>query len=389
MSRVVIVAPVHIWDDVRVFKKQAVSLAGQGFDVVLLARSKRQRVEGGVQVLPPYGSHRSRLIRFASLPLIALQALLLRGDVYHLHNPDTIPIAVVLKLFRRKVIYDTHEDFTERISVRSWMPRQLRGGVAWAVGILEALTGRLVDAAIATQPEVASRLGAKCVVIENPPRFDELVLACISESSLGLRGGNAVFRLVYIGGISEARGLYDMIDALVLVNQSTRCRLWLIGPANSAELERAKERDGWQYVDYFPKMEQQAAFGYVSAANAGLIYLHDVGGHSTADPNKIYEYMALQCPFIASDFEKWRDKLEGVNAGIFVRREDAQSLAAGILQLARLGVDERKKMGLNGRRYAAEHNWDFEFTKVLEIYLTLLGPHTEHRSENVGQVDRW
>ncbi|WP_182038464.1 hypothetical protein [Vibrio alginolyticus] len=47
-KKVCILAPIHIWDDVRVFKKQAVSLSCSGYDVTLIARMD-QELDGTIQ----------------------------------------------------------------------------------------------------------------------------------------------------------------------------------------------------------------------------------------------------------------------------------------------------------------------------------------------------
>ena len=132
MSNIIvcIVAPVHIWDDVRVYQKQAVSLVENGYKVVLLARVGKSRVAKGVCITRVWSWYSSRFLRFVSLPLVFLQAMRSKADIYHLHNPDTLPIAFMLRVCGKKVIYDVHEDFGLRVLMRDWIPKLLRNTVA-------------------------------------------------------------------------------------------------------------------------------------------------------------------------------------------------------------------------------------------------------------------
>ncbi|MFD2189708.1 glycosyltransferase [Pistricoccus aurantiacus] len=373
---IIIIAPVHAWDDVRVFKKQAVSLAKSGFDVKLIARIEKKDFIDGVEVIPPAGSSKNRFLRFLSIPLISFQALFLKGKVYHLHNPDTIPIAFFLRFFGNKIIYDTHEDFTQRILSRYWLPKILRGFIAWAVGKAEVLTARVAQASIATQQEVAERLGNKCLIIKNLPRVDDELIEQVSKLTNQINGKGCSLRVVYIGGVSPARGLYEMVDALPKVNEEINCRLWLIGRAQQEFLESASKRKGWDYVDYFSKMAQEKAFAYVKKSDIGLIYINDVGGHAMIDPNKIYEYMTFSRPFVASNFKKWREDFEGINAGVFIEPGSSDKLSESLLKLARLDKKELEKMGNNGKKFVDQNNWEKEYQRLLKIYEGILGCHS-------------
>ena len=42
-------------------------------------------------------------------------ALKTNSKIYHFHDPELIPYAILLRLFGKKVIYDVHEDLPEDI----------------------------------------------------------------------------------------------------------------------------------------------------------------------------------------------------------------------------------------------------------------------------------
>ncbi|NVK42623.1 MAG: glycosyltransferase [Oceanospirillaceae bacterium] len=367
-NKLCILAPVHDWDDVRVFKKQARSAAEFGYDVTLIAQSDSEKMIDGIKVIPAPFSRYRRFVRLFMGWRIFLIAFKLNADIYHLHNPDTIPVAWLLKLFSRKVIYDTHEDFTKRLLQRKWLPSPSRRFLAFIVGWLEFITSRVVDFTIVTQENVMKRLGKNAVMILNLPRVSNDVQYEAKRYAERIEVTVSEFRLIYIGALSESRGLFEMVSSLSYINEHINCRLWLIGPADSADLEKAKRINGWEYVDYHEKMKQEKAFGFVLQSDVGLIYIRDVGDHSKSDPNKVYEYMAFSKPFIASDFEKWRMKYACLKAGSFVKPGSAELLAKAVLKMAAVDKKERELMGDRGYTFVLNNNWDGESKKLMDLY---------------------
>jgi glycosyltransferase involved in cell wall biosynthesis len=162
-----------------------------------------------------------------------------------------------------------------------------------------------------------------------------------------------------------------MVQALEGANAVVSVRLWLIGPGSNVDLRAAGKLPGWQYVDYMPSRLQEQVFAYLSRADLGIILLQDVGDYATTDPNKLYEYMAFGLPFIASNFERWRERLSGIVAGEFVKPGDARQLADVLIDMAR-NPAKRKKMGEKGRAFVQTYSWEQESTKLLELYRTVL-----------------
>ena len=317
-KKVCVIAPVHAWDDVRVFHKECRTLANAGYDVCLIARVQSPRTVKGIKIIPAVGSSGGRFKRFLSLPFVGIQALLRKAKIYHLHNPDTIPLAVILRIAGKAVIYDTHEDFSRRILIRPWIQSWLRAPLARIVSNAESFVSKITSASIATQPDVVVRLGRNALLLGNPPRVDDDIYASVAQHAQQIDSQQGWLRAIYIGRIDDSRGLRDNVDAIRIANRETPVRLWLIGPADSGDLDRACKLPGWEYVDYLPAMAQELAFAYLQRSDVGLVVLQDVGGHADIDPNKLYEYMAFGKPFIASAFDAWMDRLSGIDAGWFV-----------------------------------------------------------------------
>jgi glycosyltransferase involved in cell wall biosynthesis len=356
---------------VRVFHKEARTLARSGYQVIVIARVPAPKIVDGVQVLPVKTAGSSRFLRFLLLPAVFFQAVGVKADVYHLHNPDTLPIGLGLKMIGRKFIYDAHEDFAGKILIRAWIPAVLRRLAARVVVLLERFVSLIADGMIVTQPSLLGRVDRSAVLIGNPPRLEPELFSRVAKLAADINIDYDGLRAVYIGDITAARGLFEMVEALQIANTITPVRLWLIGPGSDVDLRAALELPGWRFVDHIPRLPPEQAFAYVSRADVGLVVIRDVGDHATTDPNKLYEYMAFGLPFIASKFKTWQDRLDGVTAGLFIRPGDARELAEAEIEIAR-NPAIRKQMGKKGRAFVESYSWERESMKLLDLYRRVL-----------------
>jgi hypothetical protein len=74
-KKVCIVAPIHIWDDVRVYHKEACSLSKNGWNIYLIAQADKPFTINGVNVIPAKINKKPRWKRFLGLSLVFWQAM--------------------------------------------------------------------------------------------------------------------------------------------------------------------------------------------------------------------------------------------------------------------------------------------------------------------------
>lgn len=249
-KKVCIIAPIHKYSDVRIFHKEAKTIFEDGYEVILFAQHTNNDIIEGITVkaIPEFGGFLKRMF---VQPWIFLQVIRCEADIVHLHNPDTLILGFIFKSLRKKVIYDTHEDFTKKILVREWLPKVLRLPIAKCVGRLEFMAGKFFDKVITTQPDVCQRIGTNCIVIENPPKINKKIIDKVYSRASSIEKGNC-FRTIYLGTINEIRGLFEMLTAMAYLNEEygLSARFWLIGPIKQELLEQAQKHPGWHYTDF-------------------------------------------------------------------------------------------------------------------------------------------
>src|SRR5580658_8964353 len=104
-------SPLQTARDERAFSRQSLPTLPYGLRPVILGPHSSTGSISEVEFVPIPKS-RNRALRILLSPKIAFWALKQKAEIYHVHSPELIPAALLLRLiFRKKVIYDSREDF--------------------------------------------------------------------------------------------------------------------------------------------------------------------------------------------------------------------------------------------------------------------------------------
>jgi glycosyltransferase involved in cell wall biosynthesis len=355
--------------DVRIFHKEARTLARAGYEVVILAPHEvAEEIVDGIRVvgLPKY---RRRIGRLLNWPRFLLRGLRERADIYHFHNPDLLFVGVGLRLLTGKpVIYDCHENFADEIRYKEWIPGALRPGVAFLFSIAEPLLARAMSAVVGVEVTQAQRL-PKVTLVQN---FPDLSFFPPAE------GTRVASRLIHVGLLSPARGAFLLLDVVALLReQGVDVEMYLPGSFDSqdtkAQMEnRLKEEGLASAVHILGQLPYEQVNRYLASAAVALIPYQLTAPTLKAVPGKMFEYMAVGLPFVAGDMGAIRRFAGDLDCGILVPPESPAAYAQAITDLLR-HPDRARRMGEAGRRAVWErYNWEPEGRRLLALYESLL-----------------
>ena len=383
--KIVHLTSVHTAFDVRVFHKECKSLARSGKHVVLIAPHQRDEVVDSVEVkgIQPSGERLVRMTRTAWS--LYREALRQDGDVYHFHDPELIPLGLLLAARGKTVVYDIHEDAPADILHKDYIPRRLRRPLMWSVRKLEDAACRRFSGLIAATPTIAKRfhsINPNTVVVHNFPMLDEIA------PTVDLPWNERPPAVAYIGSISERRGIREILQALALLPSDNPAQMMLAGPFSPAELHTELTRlPGWARVKYLRVLDRPSIANLLSCVRMGLLVLQPEPNFRNAMPIKLFEYMAAGIPVIASDFPLWRQIIGEAGCGLLVDPQDPQAIAHAMEYL--LSHDaEAEAMGRRGRQAAcALYNWNSEERVLLKFYSELLETRAPGRSESAKELE--
>jgi len=366
--RCVHLTSVHPPQDTRIWRKQCRTLAKAGYDVRLVAPDNQDTdtAEIPLKRVPRVGSRWLRVTLTSWRVLCA--ALREKGQLYHFHDPELIPVALVLRLLGKRVIYDVHEDVPQAMLAKHYLPSPLRRIVGAAMGWLETGAARLFHGVVAATPWIARRFPAgKTVVVQN--------FADVDEFSDGERRveGNTQAMVVYAGWLGEARGIREMMQAVSLLPDSLNAELVLAGSFSPPEMEQVvRELPGCERTRSVGWLPLEEVADLLSRARVGLVTIHPTPAYQRSQPVKLFEYMTAGIPFIASDFPYWREMLADTDAGLFCDPLDPAQIAEAIRHLLE-NPDQAEAMGRRGRQAALEKfTWQSQAETLLDLYARVL-----------------
>jgi glycosyltransferase involved in cell wall biosynthesis len=354
--RIAHLTTLHTPLDVRIFAKEARTAAAAGHEVHLVAPSGAGERDG-VQFhdLAAEGEPGPRQAA-ARVRAAWRAARRLPADVYHLHEPELIPVAVALKAKRACVVYDAHEETP--LEVRAMHPDRPLFGRSLSLGWRgsERLVGAAANGIVAATPSIAGRFPArKTVVVRNFPTAEE------AEAFVGGPHAERPPNVLYLGGVTAIRGAREMVAAIERVPEA---RLVLAGPVAEG-LDLAGER-----VELRGQLPREGVAELLREARAGLLVLHPVEAHLESLPIKLFEYMAAGIPVVASDFPLWRELIG--DAGVLVDPHDVDAIARAIQELL-ADPTRAEAMGRAGREAVAERfSWEPEGERLLSLYERLV-----------------
>lgn len=363
---------VHRPDDTRIYHRECRSLAAAGYRVSLVAPGAPPELADGVQgvAIPGFARRLARVRRaLVGHPSLLVTAARLRADLYHVHDPELLLIAYLLKRLRgARAVYDVHEDYRVRLRAREWLPAGVRGLVAGAAGRWEARLAPRMDGIVAVSEAIARRFpGQPVAVVRNYPLTPVRmgVVPAPEERDAAL--------VLCTGGVTNFGGVVEVARALGLV-VTPDVRLAVLGGHRDRGAVQALDASAPPgRVELIGQVPLPDVYRWMARATIGAVCNQPLHGYEHAEPTKLFEYMAAGLPVIASDSPPWSDVVVESGCGVVVDPTDPAAIAAAIDGLMR-DPQRRQAMGERGREaVAARFTWESQAAALQGLYGRLLG----------------
>jgi len=338
-----------------------------GYDVSLVvADGKGDEQRDGVNIYD-VGRSKGRVDRIRNTTgSVFEKAKNLSADIYHLHDPELIPIGLKLKKLGKKVIFDAHEDVPKQLLSKPYLNRPLRVILSWAFRVYESWACKRFDAIVTATPYIRDKflaINRKSTDINNFPLLGELA---VGEVNWTLKKNE----ICYIGGIASIRGIRQVVKAMAVIKSDSRLQLGGRFSEQDVEVE-LKAQSAWCKVDELGFVSREGVRDVLARSVAGLVTFWPEPNHIDAQPNKMFEYMSAGVPVIASNFPLWREIIEGNDCGLCVDPMDPKAIADAIDFLLN-NPARAEQMGRNGQRAVnVRYNWAIEERKFLDLYASL------------------
>jgi len=349
--------------DPRVFYKEAKSLA-KVHDVIVIAPSDEpiDKEIDGIRVIT-VRKLTNKILHPITMWKIFREGLKQECDVCHCHAPGGLFLGALLKISKRsKVVYDAREHYPSLIAENSLFPDFVRPLVRFLADIEERVLIRFADVVITVDEILALKYRKhhnNVYIISNYPRLE-----LFKPDDLNSENGG----IIYVGGLSRDRGIYQMIEVANKTNVKLICVGNFTDELNKKEITNFLEENPSKNVVFTGYLSHSKVVEYINMSRLGLILHQPIPRYIHAVSIKLFEYMACGKPVVVSNFPEIRKVVKEADCGILVDPTDVDEIENAILYLLE-HPEEAKRMGENGRRAVEErYNWDKMEEKLLELY---------------------
>ncbi len=346
--------------DGRIFRKQCISLTKR-YEVCLVQANTPDQIKDGVHV---YGvavpKQRSRRM-FTRRPVLE-KALAVDAAIYHIHDPELLPLIPALKKRGKKVIFDSHENFPGVILIKEYLPLFVRRVASRLYALYERHYLKNCDALISVTPDIVNRLSKinpHSYLVTNYPIYREL--------PDHRKWGKSV---CFAGGITKEWMHHRIVECL----PETHARYRIAGFSAYEDYDNLlKAMPGWGSVDFLGRIRHEEVNDFLQESSAGMaLYTYDDANvnfkEGTLGNQKIFEYMMAGIPIITSHLRLWEGIAKDNDCGICVEPSEPETIAKAINYVLD-HPEEAKRMGDNAMKAVKEkYNWSTQETSLFEAY---------------------
>lgn len=283
-----------------------------------------------------------------------------RPDVVHANDFDTLPIAVMVKKKTKcKVVYDSHEIYTEQPSLKKY---------PLIKKVLKCIEARLIkkaDYVISVSHAASKELGRMYGI--QPPTVVTNCSKYYHKENLPPK--NDRFEVIYHGIVNANRGYEEFAEAGAFVDDGVYLVVRGMGERieyiNSIIREKGLNNARIDDPVEIPELIPCAAMSMV-----GVVLTKPVSAnYKYTVSNKIFEYIQARIPVIMSDVPEHRYLNERYQIGIIIKNVEAREIADAVNKLYR---NEQLYNTLCENVDAAARRlcWEKEYMKLEEIYLS-------------------
>jgi len=364
VKRVVISVSNDLVTDQRVQRTIAV-LQEQGYKVNFVGR----KLPNSANFRSDYQYHRFKLnfhkgfLFYAQLNIWLFFYLLFKKpyDLYWSNDLDTLlPNYLVSKIYRRPLIYDSHEYFCgvpeiqdRPLVKRVWkcVEAAIFPNLKWVITVNESIAD-LYEKDYGIRPKVLRNIGDSYLPETLKSRAE---LALPEDAYLVVNQG---------AGINVDRGMEEFLEALALMDSDIQLMLVGKGDVIPALKKRAQAPDLAGRVHFIDPMPYREMLHYTAAADLGISLDKDTNlNYRYSLPNKLFDYIKCGLPILCSEVVEVKSIVQNFEIG------RASAVEPKALKEALLTIRAKGKSAYteNLKRAAKANNWEQEKTVIVNL----------------------
>jgi len=375
MKKIIFIgSSVHQWNDPRILHKQSVSLSKHfSVELHIPAPFKKKKFKGvNIYGLPEWTSKSDRIRIIKQLLIRILKS---KAAIVHLHDPELIPIGILVKAFtKKKVIFDFHEQYEFNIVKREWIPEFLHIPLVKTYLMFERVACKVFDGVIGVIEDQLPVLSTNSNnrIVKNYP-----IIHYHNQMGKVYKTKERNVSIVYLGDITSERRIHELIELTGILNRTYSIITHIIGRNKNQQyaeklnsiINKYKINNKVKLHGYIPIEE---AIQILSQSDIGLLPPRNPKDFVRSLPVKLFDYMSAGIPVIMPEFPLSKDVVMKHKCGVLVDPMDRNSMIKG-LELLIGNPKLRAEMGQNGFNAVLKYySWQSQEKKLIDLYKTIV-----------------
>ena len=354
----------HPAGDPRIYQREILSIS-ENISANLIYASNGNFVASNINFDSLGDIPKNRISRFLRSQVVPFKLLFkYKVDIWHLHDLELAPFAILLCKLNKTVIWDAHEDYFEQfkpeISHRDYIPKFIRRAIAIFIKLLlKSLDKNCTAIVVATEEIKRKYRNSQTVLVGNETKI-EVFENC--RPNIGFKTA------LFTGAMSKQQCFREIVMAVASTEDMS---LIVAGREISTELKFATEALGnrFEYVGYLDPAKLSELLNRVSF---GLVTYEDSPIYATNRSNKFYEFAAAGLPIVATPTGANIELIASSKGGVTAIDFSVQSIKKA-MELVISDQHNWKEMSENNRKWVIDNgNWKHSESRLLNLYSKLI-----------------
>jgi glycosyltransferase involved in cell wall biosynthesis len=357
--------------------KEATSLAAHGWKVVVVGVSLRgdlpeyEEMYGFtvLQVKSRFfkGKAQGRMQQLLKVLLawFTVNSLLrsIKTRVYHAHDFTGLFQLATAGIWRRPIIYDSHELFFDRPFADVFAPIRY---LIYAMRPLEKILARRAMGVITVSNPIADRLTETLRVPRPIVLYNAVDIRRTQPASITYETGGRKI-VVHSGNIVDTRHLPELVEAISILPDEIALVLMGDGPIKNRLIAQAESLGIGERLVLVPPVSPPSIAPTLAQADiAAVLTTSTITNHNFSMGNKFFEAIAAGLPLVMGPNKEAAQLLKEYELGIICNPSDPTSIADAIRTL--LLPENQARYRANAVKARDVLNWEAQERKLIEFY---------------------
>ena len=365
--------PSPMTNESRIFKESRFLSKNYNFDKIILlgiwqeGLKKEEALENNIYIkrVSLFNVKKRSIMYLYYYLYVFLFIIFKRPKMINIHTLEFLPLALIAKIFRIKVIYDAHELETEKANFKGFRKNISK--------IIERIFIKFTHGVIVVGDAIADHYKKmypsmeRPFVVLNTPSYKEITKKDLFRENFNIKKEQIIF--LYQGALSQGRGIEIILDTFK--NRKDKNSVIVFMGYGALQDEIINITKVYKNIFFQPAVPHNIILDYTSSADVGISGLVDLSSclsYYYSLPNKIFEYLMAELPIIVPNAIEMKNFVLEKQVGVVLNENNCEELNKAINYMIEI---DRNKFHLNIINTKKTYNWEFQEKVLMKLYNNL------------------